>query len=367
MSFIPERLREVRIRNGHTTDALAKQCGVTKQVVSKYETGQTIPSANVLQKIVEYYDLPVSYLVKENILPAERSAVFYRVKARMSQRELDSVQVSLKWLYEIITAVREIQPLLPAVIPFVGNCLTTEEKAQAVRRAWGLDMGPIDDLADVLKRQGIHLFTAQMKDAKIDGYSQLIGKEPIIILNQDRGSLARKNFSLAHEVGHLMLHVNDEFDGSQEREDQADEFAGCFLLPEITFRREAGRLMRINAENIKILSKRWHVSPQAVVERCFKLNMLGDNLEEAMAHRQMLFRKLNPKGIFETQKVRICSLENALRKIDSDEQMRTEFLDRVCLPVHEIQNLCQLPGIFEKGSGVSGSVDDMDGVQLSFV
>lgn len=235
MGFIPERLREVRIRNGHTTDVLAKKCGVSKQVVSKYETGQTIPSAEVLQKIVECYDLPVAYLVKENILPAKTSDIFYRKKERSTKRELESVRVSLKWLYEIIVAAKEHLLLPSATIPTVGDCLTMEEKAQAIRKAWGMDMRPITDLADVLNRQGFYLFTSYMDDAKVDGYSQVIGKEAIIILNQDRGSLARKNFSLAHEIGHLILHANKEFDGSQKMEDQADEFAGCFLMPEILF------------------------------------------------------------------------------------------------------------------------------------
>lgn len=367
MSFVPERLKDVRIRNGHTTEALAKQCGVSKQVISKYETGQAIPSEDVLQKIVAYYGLSRRYVTKENILPKERSDVFYRKTARMPKRELDSVQVSMKWLYEIIAAVKESQPLPSVFLPSVENDFSIEKKALILRQKWGLGLAPIADLADVLEKQGVHLFTTHLEDIKIDGYSQLIGKEAIIVLNQDRGSLARKNFSLAHEMGHLMLHTNEEFDGSLQKEEQADDFAGCFLMPETAFRRDVQEMIRINVESLKELSEKWYVSPQAVLERCFKLDMLGKNLEESKARRQALFQRLNQREYFELQTVRMCSIENALRKIDADEQMRKNFLESVCIPVYEIQKLCQLPNIFEKGLVETESVDDIDGVQLSFV
>ncbi len=367
MGFSPERLKDIRIKHGHTTAFLAEKCNVSKQAVSKYETGQAIPSADVLRLIVEVYALPAGYLTKENMLPAERTDVFYRKNDRTPNKELEGVRVRLKWLYEILMAAGQIYPLQPVKIPFLGNFMLMEEKAQALRRVWGLGDGPIDDLAVTLEKNGFYLFTARMGDVKIDGYSQLIGRYPIIILNQDRGSLARKNFSLAHELGHLIMHIYEKFDGEQEKEEQADEFAGCFLLPEITFRKDVQDLMRINAESVKVLGQKWHVSPHAVVERCFKLNMLGKNPEESNAHRQSLLQRFNKKDYYMAEEMKICSLQNILLKIDADRYMRREFLDSVRLPVREIQDLCQIPMIFGEDMGATENVDDMDGIQLSLV
>ena len=46
----------------------------------------------------------------------------------------------------------------------------------------------------------------------------------------------RQLFSLAHEIGHMVLHAYPE----QEQEDQADRFASEFLMPEAEIRQQSG-------------------------------------------------------------------------------------------------------------------------------
>lgn len=48
MKFLPERLRDIRILKGYTVEYVASQLGVTKQAVSKYETGRMIPSSDAM-------------------------------------------------------------------------------------------------------------------------------------------------------------------------------------------------------------------------------------------------------------------------------------------------------------------------------
>ena len=58
MKFLPERLRDIRILKGYTVEYVASQLGVTKQAVSKYETGRMIPSSDVLNRIADFFSLP---------------------------------------------------------------------------------------------------------------------------------------------------------------------------------------------------------------------------------------------------------------------------------------------------------------------
>lgn len=55
MKFLPERLRDIRILKGYTVEYVASQLGVTKQAVSKYETGRMIPSSDVLNRIADFF------------------------------------------------------------------------------------------------------------------------------------------------------------------------------------------------------------------------------------------------------------------------------------------------------------------------
>lgn len=58
MKFLPERLRDIRILKGYTVEYVASQLGVTKQAVSKYETGRMIPSSDVLNRIADFFPYP---------------------------------------------------------------------------------------------------------------------------------------------------------------------------------------------------------------------------------------------------------------------------------------------------------------------
>lgn len=367
MGFSPERLKDIRVLNGYTVEAVAEQLGVTKQAVSKYETGQAIPSADVLTKIITLFSLPTGYLTKDEVLPKKQSAIFYRRNQRTPNRELEKAKVNLKWFYEMIEASKEVCTVPSLDIPHFPEAFSIEEKAQKLREFWGIGEQPINDMAVLLERHGFYLFTISLENRKIDGYSQFIGEFPIIILNLNKGSKARKNFSLAHELGHLILHSEIDEINSDKMEEEADVFAGCFLMPQSALEKD---IIRIDAENFVALGEKWHVSPQAVLERCGELGLLEQNQGERKAHMAYLYQKLNKmKNYYVAEEKNVCSLKKILETIDAADDKRGKFLNKLCFPVQEIQRLCQMPTIFENYIKIEKveNAGDIDGVQLSFM
>lgn len=72
----------------------------------------------------------------------------------------------------------------------------------------------------------------------------VLGKDqtPFIILGTNKGVAVRRNFDLAHELGHLVLHRHIQFDLLSPEEyktieHEADIFASEFLLPEEAFKK----------------------------------------------------------------------------------------------------------------------------------
>lgn len=61
--FRADRLRELRIRAGLSTDDLAARLGVSRQAVSTWETGRSTPPANKLRYIAEELDVSVNALI----------------------------------------------------------------------------------------------------------------------------------------------------------------------------------------------------------------------------------------------------------------------------------------------------------------
>ena len=61
MSF-QDKLLELRKKHGLSQKKLADEIGVAQSSINYWEKGQRIPSANAVQKIADYFNIPVNYL-----------------------------------------------------------------------------------------------------------------------------------------------------------------------------------------------------------------------------------------------------------------------------------------------------------------
>lgn len=62
-SIFAERLRELRKGRGLTQKELGGQTGLSKAVVSKYETGMGYPSFDILIRIAQFFGVSTDYLL----------------------------------------------------------------------------------------------------------------------------------------------------------------------------------------------------------------------------------------------------------------------------------------------------------------
>ena len=59
----PQRLRRMRKRRGMSQESLAEQCFVHLNTIKLYESGKYMPSADVLCKIAECFEVSVDYVL----------------------------------------------------------------------------------------------------------------------------------------------------------------------------------------------------------------------------------------------------------------------------------------------------------------
>ena len=74
----------------------------------------------------------------------------------------------------------------------------------------------------------------------------------------------RHRFSIAHEIGHLLLH-GERGEQSAAVEKEADEFAAAFLTPATSI--DAALPPRLNLASLDRLGRTWGVSPHSMVRR----------------------------------------------------------------------------------------------------
>jgi len=102
--------------------------------------------------------------------------------------------------------------------------------------------------------------------------------ESFVIRLDGTKPLVRRTFSLAHELGHLVLHMgfgqpekwhqSEDYEesyarsGWSEEEYEANEFAASFLMPSAEFRQVAA-----NSKNIKFVAEHFGVSVDAALTR----------------------------------------------------------------------------------------------------
>jgi Zn-dependent peptidase ImmA (M78 family) len=142
------------------------------------------------------------------------------------------------------------------------------EIARKMRTAWMIPPGPIDDLTLLAERAGIVVVWCEF-GAAIDGITMIVpGMPPCIFL--DRTTPAdRMRASLAHEIGHVIMHRVP----TDSMEEEAYTFGAELLVPEKELRREfiGGS---VTLEKLARLKSKWRVSMQFLLYQAGQLACL---------------------------------------------------------------------------------------------
>lgn len=270
---------------GMSQSELAAASGLSQAVISKIEDGLKSPTEAQQAALAKALRCPLSFFFQaEREYGAPISAhPMFRKKAAVGVKVLSQfiaeLNVRIAHLRTLLKTV-DLEPELPLpqydVDDFEGGA---EEVAANVRRAWYAPSGPIKSLMDYVERAGCIVVHLDMADAQIDGVSYRIpGLPPIIFLNS-RAPGDRQRFSLAHELGHLVMHAIPH----PEMEDQANQFASALLMPrhDIT-----PHLRDISLERAAQLKRVWRVSMAALLVRA-KTTGAIDHYKSDYLWRQM--------------------------------------------------------------------------------
>ncbi|WP_018130572.1 helix-turn-helix domain-containing protein [Effusibacillus pohliae] len=355
---IPERLKEARLARGYSISELAELIGVSRQAVSQFELGHAKPSGTTMASLVQVLNFPLSFFSKPLNPNSPSSVTFFRSLKSAAQKMRDMTSVRINWLEEIYLYFQQYLDFpnvnLPSPEEFqIREPLDDdqiENIALFVRKYWGLGQGPISNLTLLLERNGIIISRAYFGDQKIDACSNWKGERPFIFLGSDKESAVRSRFDLAHELGHLLLHlwVEDETLTDKKTfdriEKEANRFAAAFLLPKDSFAQE---VMSTSLDHFIQLKKRWKVSIAAMIYRCEDLGILTEN-QALYLRKQMAKLKMTKKEPLDDELV--PETPNALKQaitmlLDNGVLTVADILDTFRLNIEDIEALCNLsPG-----------------------
>lgn len=299
--FIGESLTNIRILNDMSRSQLADKIGITEQAIWQYENGYVSPKLEVINKLKQIFNVKASYFYKHDLLKGyykeniQVEHIAYRSETMNSLSKTQSESMYIRYLDAFMKNVEKpieypenlLLDLRDEIIQFISQnsnldrSLQIKQAAIIARNKIGLNENTNDNLLFFIEKSGAFIFEKEIGDT-IDAYS-LWSKDdrPYIILGTLKKAAVRRNFDIAHELGHLLLHYKVEFTMQEKSmykifEDEANSFASEFLLPEIQFVQDFKSIIKKSNPNAYLEMKtKWHVSLQALVMRAFNLKLIN--------------------------------------------------------------------------------------------
>src|SRR5690606_31909580 len=265
--FEPARLTQARVRRSMTKADLAAEVGVSAAAIGQYEAGVNAPRADVLDRLAKALEVrPGFFGVGRPLARIDTVNAHFRSlrSARVSDRQKALATATLVW--ELMFALERHVKLPEVDLPEVEPGTAPAEAAVLLRRYWGLPDGPVKHLVATVESRGIVVAVRPLGEIDaVDAFSVVIVDRPIIITTPRRTeNVFKHRFSIAHEIGHLLLHA-DSGEHSAAIEKEADEFAAAFLTPASSM--DAALPQRLDLAALDRLGRTWGVSSHSLVRR----------------------------------------------------------------------------------------------------
>lgn len=282
--FERDRLRQARQLAMMAKKEVADSAGVSAAAVGQYEAGISVPRPETVRKLATALDVPVEFFSAGRPLQRLETSETYFESLRATtgkQRQRATAFAEQIWelAHALETHVRFPEIELPDIHGDSEVRYSPQQAARTVRDLWALGTEPIGHLVAQLETHGVICCLAPPTDpsdtARIDAYSTLAFRRPLVILTADRADdVLRHRFSAAHELGHLVLHGGSA-SGELWLEREADAFAAELLTPSAVLKDELPG--RLDFGRLFELSERWGVEVRSLVFRSQELGLISES------------------------------------------------------------------------------------------
>jgi len=324
--FLGPRVRRLRLGLGLSQTELAERTNVAAGAISMTETGRLDVDDSVITALAQVLDCSAEYLVKAH---AERpfGTPQLRAYADASQRTVD------RTIADSVTAIDAARTLdLKLVrdqVPVYEGDLNEDEGierfAAETRSVAGLDSNEVvGNVIRTAERLGCVVLPMDSELGRHLGLSLRIDEVPVIRVSRSSadpdGTIPgdRQRFTVAHELGHLVLHNGAPQPTSpveaSKLEKQAHLFAAAFLVPGdslLSDLNDAGG--RVTLTTLVKLKEKWGYSVKAFVVRFRQLGVIDDD------HARSLYKQISARRWNKVEPVPVGNesaiwMEKALRK-----------------------------------------------------
>ncbi|MDZ7685294.1 MAG: XRE family transcriptional regulator [Gammaproteobacteria bacterium] len=281
-----ERLKRARKAAGLSMDALGKAVGLSANAIEKYEHGDTLPTSKNLKNLADALGVRVEYFFRPS--KVEIGEIEYRKHSNAPKKLLDKITDNVLEQVERWTELLDLYPdtdkpiarfAVPSDLPrTLGTLDEVEDVAEHVRKEWRLGSNAIPDLIDTLESKGIMVITTSVENSeKFDGLAGSVNGLPVVVISTRKPG-DRQRFTLAHELGHLILHGRVD---ALDEERACNRFAGALCSHANHWRAHFGeKRSAIEAQELYLLKHEFGVSMMAILMRLADCEVISETLKK---------------------------------------------------------------------------------------
>lgn len=267
-----EMLQLAREARALTQKELALRTSISQGHISKFESGQLQVPKEQLERIGLALDFPPQFFFQpDHPYGLGISFVYHRKRKSLPVSEQKRIQAQINVLtLQITRLLRGVdiecdnEFLVLDIGDFDGDA---ESIAQLVRAKWNLPLGPVNDLIGAIESAGGVIVRRDFLSRKFDAQSRWLNSlPPMFFVNHDVPT-DRLRFTLAHEIGHIVMHRIP----TEDLESEADRFASEFLMPRDEILPD---LSPFSLQRAAMLKPKWRVSIASLVRRAFYLGVI---------------------------------------------------------------------------------------------
>ncbi|BDB30631.1 transcriptional regulator [Cupriavidus sp. TA19] len=279
MTFIGSNLRNARLFHGLSQQELGDNIGCSKQFLSRLESGVDLPSLSLVTKFCEALAVMPEFFSEPDPMPIADEQCHFRkqLTTKVALRQVARARGEfLKRMVNVMDSHLDL-PRYDFEESDSSSAELIELAAERAREHWGLGLGPIQNMTRVAENAGAVVMPITDLAPEIDAIS-FATRRPVIAMNAESRSACRSRFGVAHEIGHLCLHIGVQT-GDRLTESQANRFASAFLMPRRYFAAECGaaqRGSRLNWSALSDIKFRWGVSKAAILYRGRQLGIFSE-------------------------------------------------------------------------------------------
>ncbi len=248
--------------------------GLSQSNLSKFEKGFNTISDILLESIANELKFPICFFDRKINNISEN--VNFR-KKQMNKFSRSKIEYSYRLIGYIVDMMADSVDFPDFSLKSIDleQGYTVKDAALFIRKNLGLYESrlPVRNICGLLEGSGIIIIEAELDNEKFDGVSFISDKGYPIIVISKFASNDRKRFTIAHELGHLIMHSQNDFIiyNFRDKEQEANDFASEFLMPSDGIYND---LLNLKLSSLAELKRYWLTSMASIIRRSYQLKII---------------------------------------------------------------------------------------------